>query len=227
MKTIATLALLLLSGVVLAASYPCRTIISTTPYYIAPTYTHTHPTVRHRDTRIITDVLQINPAYTSAYAPESYDAAAQQQLTQQLAALQLQIQELSARLAAQRLAPPPAPVNVVPPAVMPRADGSTAAPAPPPASAAALLAAQQSAAAALLLHQQQSGGPGPGSGCSSWSCAANHGLSRAAGANPALCSLPHRRKIGAGRAVSDSPGKWDAEPRPDRESASGHAQPGL
>jgi hypothetical protein len=155
MKAFAITSLLLLCAALGAADYPCRTIISTTPTYSTTTHDTTRSGVRRRDSRLVTDVLQINPAYTSAYSPDSYDAAAQAQLTQQLSALQLQIQQLSARLAAT---PPPAtapPVIVVAPALAGPAPIPGPATAPGPQSAPALLQANQIAAAALLLHQQQ------------------------------------------------------------------------
>jgi len=144
------LAPLALLGIVLAL--PAQTYYSPNTYYsprqcrVCPeqsSYTHYQPyhAGHHREIVRLIDVAQINPAYTSSYSPDGYDAATQQAIKAQIGLLSQQIDTLTQRLSKPipptmppataptpapqpgAKAPTPAPHEIVPPGVNPSAIG--------------------------------------------------------------------------------------------------------
>lgn len=112
---------------------PYRTI-NATPHYQPSSGDYQTPTHRRR-VNIVTDVLQVNPTYTSAYSPDGYDSATQQDILAALRSLTKRLDDQDkanlAAIVAKAVATPAAPSS--PPAVLPPAT-----PTPPASSPGAL-----------------------------------------------------------------------------------------
>ncbi len=166
--TLATLFLLACAVPALCGDYRTRQTYQSPSYY---QQSFNHDYQQHNNYRrrvrvdIVNDVLQINPAYSSAYAPDAYDGATQAELLTQIKALQLQIQALS-------LVSKPQPVVTPPVVVIPTAPDGKAAPPPyilptPPVGTAP-------APPVVVPPAKIGNGPKPGLGVLMTKCAACH-----------------------------------------------------
>lgn len=112
MKTfILSFVILLVGTLILTADPICRVVRPSGTSYAAPV----QAVKAHRQIVQVVQVAQINPAYTSAYAPDGYDSATQ-------ADLLAEVKRLSALVSAQnRLATTPPSLTPTPPVTAPPA----------------------------------------------------------------------------------------------------------